>query len=139
MSVLERVRATGLLAGPLVVLLSGGRDSTCLLDVVVRLGVDVRALHVDYGLRGTSSEADREHCVALCAGLGVELELQHAEPRPADAPGNLHAWARDVRYAAGTRAVTALGPDARRAAGHTISDQVETVLYRLATSPGRRA
>ena len=33
----ERVRAGGLLAGPVVVLLSGGRDSVCLLDLAVRL------------------------------------------------------------------------------------------------------
>ncbi|MCW2994971.1 MAG: tilS, partial [Conexibacter sp.] len=52
---LERVRATGLLGagrGPYVVLLSGGRDSTCLLDLAVALAgaPAVRALHVDYGL-----------------------------------------------------------------------------------------
>ncbi|MEA2233014.1 MAG: tRNA(Ile)-lysidine synthase, partial [Solirubrobacteraceae bacterium] len=39
MDVFDRVRATGLLpaGGPVVVLLSGGRDSVCLLDVAVRL------------------------------------------------------------------------------------------------------
>ncbi|HWH93677.1 MAG TPA: tRNA lysidine(34) synthetase TilS [Baekduia sp.] len=135
----ERVHATGLVgAGPLVVLVSGGRDSTCLLDVAVTLAGSevVRALHVDYGLRGADSDADRELSAALCARLGVELDVARAGPRP---HGNLHAWARDLRYAAGADAVAALGPDARLAAGHTLSDQVETVLYRLATSPGRRA
>ena len=51
--------------------------------------------------------------------------------------GNLQAWARDVRYAAATRLALASG--ALVAAGHTATDQVETVLYRLAASPGRRA
>ena len=50
--------------------------------------------------------------------------------------GNLQAWARDVRYAAGG-AARERGADI--AAGHTATDQVETVLYRLASSPGRRA
>ncbi|MBA3327477.1 MAG: tRNA(Ile)-lysidine synthetase, partial [Solirubrobacterales bacterium] len=67
---LERVRATGLLpAGePVVVLLSGGRDSVCLLDVAVRLAGAgaVTALHADYGLRAASA-ADAEHCRTLCA------------------------------------------------------------------------
>ena len=53
------------------------------------------------------------------------------------APGNLQAWARDTRYGEGTRMAATLG--ARLAAGHTATDQAETVLYRLAASPGRRA
>ena len=137
---LERVRATGLIAagsGPLVVLFSGGRDSTCLLDLCLALAGAgrVRALHVDHGLRGAASDGDREHCVALCARLGVALEVRHAGA-PA---GNVQGWARGVRYAAGAEAVAAAGPGARLVAGHTLSDQVETILYRLAVSPGRRA
>ena len=135
---LERVRATGLLAPgrPVVVLLSGGRDSVCLLDVAVRLAGPeaVTALHVDYGLR-TESGADARHCRELCAALAVALEV-HVAQRPADA-GNLQAWARDVRLGAGARLAAARG--ARLATGHTASDQAETVLYRLAASPGRRA
>jgi tRNA(Ile)-lysidine synthase len=136
---LERVRATGLVAPgrPLVVLVSGGHDSTCLLDICVALAGAgaVRALHVDYGLRGAASDGDREHCVALCDRLGVALEI-----RRAGAPsGNVQGWARELRYAAGAEAVAAHGDGARLAAGHTISDQVETILYRLAASPGRRA
>jgi tRNA(Ile)-lysidine synthase len=137
--VVERVRATELLAPgtTVVVLLSGGRDSTCLLGVAVELAGagGVRALHVNYGLRGEASDADERHCAQLCARLGVPLEVERAA-RP-DGAGNLQAWAREVRYAAGARA--AAGAGARLAAGHTLDDQVETILYRLATSPGRRA
>jgi tRNA(Ile)-lysidine synthase len=53
------------------------------------------------------------------------------------APGNLQAWAREVRYREAER--VARGNDALVATGHTASDQVETILYRLAASPGRRA
>jgi tRNA(Ile)-lysidine synthase len=136
----ERVRETGLLGGPVVVLLSGGRDSVCLLDVAVAvLGPQrVRAVHVDYGLRGAASDGDREWCVALCERLGVALEVERVV-RPDGASGTLHAWARDARYARGAAAVQAFRPDARLAAGHTLSDQVETIMYRLAVSPGRRA
>ena len=138
MDLLERVRATGLLASgaPVVVLLSGGRDSVCLLDLAVRLaGADaVSALHVNYGLRDAAG-GDEELCRALCTRLGVELAL-HAVQRP-DGSGNLQAWARDVRLGTGAR--LALERGARLATGHTASDQAETVLYRLAASPGRRA
>jgi tRNA(Ile)-lysidine synthase len=136
---LERVRATGLLppSAPVVVLLSGGRDSVCLLDVAVELAgrEAVRALHVNYGLR-PQADGDEAHCAAVCDRLGVPLEVERVV-RPGDAPGNLQAWARDVRYAAGARVAAALS--ARLAAGHTATDQAETILYRFAASPGRRA
>jgi tRNA(Ile)-lysidine synthase len=141
MDLLERVAATGLLAAgrPVVVLLSGGRDSVCLLDVAVELrGADaVRALHVNYGLRA-EADGDAAHCAAVCAALGVPLEVERAA-RPDDAPGNLQAWARDVRYATAARVAATAGPDARIAAAHTATDQAETILYRLASSPSRRA
>jgi tRNA(Ile)-lysidine synthase len=139
MDLLERVAATGLLeAGrPVVVLLSGGRDSVCLLDLAVALrGADaVRALHANYGLR-PDADGDEAHCRGLCVGLGVRLTVERAA-RPEDAPGNLQAWARDVRYAAAARMAAA--DDALVAAAHTATDQAETILYRLAASPGRRA
>jgi tRNA(Ile)-lysidine synthase len=125
-----RVRAGGLLAEPVLVLLSGGQDSVCLLDLAARMAPAVRALHVDYGLR-VASEADAEHCAALCERLGVPLTVH----RPGPPEGNLQAWARAVRYAEADRAAGG----ALVATGHTATDQVETVLYRLAASPGRRA
>jgi tRNA(Ile)-lysidine synthase len=132
---LTRVRATGLLPPEAVVLvlLSGGRDSVCLLDVAVALGCRVRALHVNYGLR-EGADDDEAHCRSLCADLAVELEV-HVAGDTQHVTGNMQAWARDVRYAAATRAA---GGGAI-AVGHTATDQAETILYRLATSPGRRA
>src|SRR4051812_14352950 len=135
---LDLVGEGGLLAAdtPLVAMLSGGRDSVCLLDLAVRLlGPDaVTAVHVNYGLRD-DSDLDEEHCAALCSRLEVELELER--PRRPEGPGNLQSWARDTRYAAAAR--LALGHGARIATGHTADDQVETILYRLASSPSRRA
>jgi tRNA(Ile)-lysidine synthase len=137
--VLARVRDTGLLppSERVVVLLSGGRDSVCLLDVAVELaGRDVvSALHVNYGLRD-EADGDETHCAALCERLGVALAVERAH-RPDDGGGNLQGWARDVRYAAGARLAAARF--ASLAAGHTATDQAETILYRLAASPGRRA
>jgi tRNA(Ile)-lysidine synthase len=95
----------------------------------------VSALHVNYGLRAEAA-ADEEHCVALCRRLGVQLEVERAHRADA-ATGNLQAWARDVRYGVGARLAAQRG--ARLAAGHTATDQAETILYRLAASPGRRA
>ncbi len=173
----DAVRRGGLLGGnddlpirPVVAMVSGGRDSVCLLDVAVALrsAGSVRVLHANYGLRGDESDADERHCAALCEALGVELEVVRASRKVGEA-GNLQAWAREVRYraaiglaerldkAAGVPDLGVSGhldapagaarapADAPRAtwtlvaAGHTASDQVETILYRLAASPGRRA
>ena len=133
----ERVRADGLLAEgrAVVVLYSGGRDSTCLLDLAARIaGPDaVVALHLNYGLRDAAG-ADERHCAELSARLGVQLERRRP-PRPAR--GNVQGWAREQRYRAARELAGARGGDV--AAGHTASDQVETILYRLASSPSRRA
>lgn len=148
------VRATGLLDGDstLVAMLSGGHDSVCLLDVAVALRGSgaVHALHVNYGLR-EAADADERHCASLCAELDVELSVVRAGQAPGKEQGNLQAWARELRYAAAERLAHELDqnagegePDAGEAdtliaTGHTASDQVETILYRLAASPGRRA
>ncbi len=133
---IPRVRDGGLLppGEPVLVLLSGGRDSVCLLDVAVRLAGagNVEALHCEYGLRDGARD-DEAHCARLCDALGVPLQVR----RPRSPSGNLQAWARATRYAEAATLLERRGGVA--AAGHTASDQVETVLYRLATSPGRRA
>jgi tRNA(Ile)-lysidine synthase len=132
---LEAARASGLVRAdePLLVLLSGGADSVCLLAVAARLGAEVTALHVNYGLR-PEAEAEELLCRELCDRLEIPLAVERAELRSAGAAGNLLAEAREVRYAlAGRRA------SGDYAAAHTATDQAETVLYRLAVSPGRRA
>jgi tRNA(Ile)-lysidine synthase len=153
----EQVRASGLLTqgSTVVAMLSGGRDSVCLLDIAVALcGVArVRALHVNYGLR-TASAGDEAHCRELCEQLQVQIEVVRAVREP-DASGNLQAWARELRYRAAFALAERLDEPERNAppqaeprvgagttlvaTGHTATDQVETILYRLAASPGRRA
>ncbi|HYH58170.1 MAG TPA: tRNA lysidine(34) synthetase TilS [Thermoleophilaceae bacterium] len=132
MNPLEAARASGLVVPgePLLVLLSGGGDSVCLLDVAVELEAGVAALHVNHGLRADADD-DERFCRDLCERLGVALTVERAGAPPA---GNVQAWARDLRYTAAER--VAAGD---YATGHTVSDLAETVVYRLAASPGRRA
>jgi len=107
-------------------LVSGGADSACAWGIVRELGYDVEALHVEHGLRGADGLADAAHC----AGLGATVVAVDVEDGP-----NVEARAREARYAAarehaGGRPIVT---------GHTLSDQAETVLYRLVSSSGARA
>jgi tRNA(Ile)-lysidine synthase len=138
LSVLARVvRESGLVTAGSggVVLVSGGADSTAAVaGLVHELGRDrVVALHLNYGLR-PGSNGDERTCEELCRKLGIELEVEH----PVLADRNVQAEARRARYAAAERLRLARGLD-WIATGHTMTDLAETVLYRLATSPGRRA
>jgi tRNA(Ile)-lysidine synthase len=101
-------------AGEVLCLVSGGADSTCLWHVLRELGYTVSALHVNHQLRGAESEEDARFC----------REVLDAEV--VDAPGGTEAELRELRYS--------FAPDRLRATGHTASDQVETVLYRLVSS-----
>jgi tRNA(Ile)-lysidine synthase len=129
---LEAARDSGLVpeGEPLLVLLSGGGDSVCLLDVAVRLGARTGALHVNYGLR-EGADADEELCRELCSRVGVPLAVERVELSEG---GNLQDRAREARYGLAERRA-----EGDYAAAHTATDQAETVLYRLAVSPGRRA
>src|SRR5947207_1831041 len=130
-------RASGLIppGSSAVVLVSAGPDSTCVAAALARLlGPEaVHALHVNYALRPEADQAERA-CRELCGRLRIDLHVE----RPRDLHGNLQAAAREVRYSAGERLRARTGADVI-ATGHTRTDLAETVVYRLATSPGSRA
>jgi tRNA(Ile)-lysidine synthase len=112
----EQIRRHDLIppGGDVLCLVSGGADSTCLWHALRELGYSVSALHVNHGLRGAESDGDAEFCRTVFEAEVVE------------APGSTEAELRELRYAVAT--------DRLRATGHTASDQVETVLYRLVSS-----
>ena len=136
-SLADAVRSSALIGQreSVLALCSGGADSAALAaGLVEALGPErVTALHLNYRLR-PDSDADESVCRELCGQLGIELLVE----RPVVPEGNLQAAARDARYEAAERLRRDRGIDLI-AAGHTRTDLAETVLYRLAASPGRRA
>jgi tRNA(Ile)-lysidine synthase len=105
--------------GSVTCLVSGGPDSTCLWHVLRELGFDVSAVHVDHGLRGAESDADAKFCRDVLRATVVS--------RVAESRGATEGALRTIRY----ESTAGFG---LRASGHTASDQVETVLYRLVSS-----
>jgi tRNA(Ile)-lysidine synthase len=119
----EQIRRHELIApgGEVVALVSGGADSTCLWHALRELGYQVSALHVDHGLRGRESDEDARFCREA---LGAEVVEVPAAARPTEDA------LRKLRYS--------VANDRLRATGHTASDQIETVLYRLVSSGGAK-
>jgi tRNA(Ile)-lysidine synthase len=118
---------------PVLAMVSGGADSTCLMHVLAELhDGPVGVLTVDHGLRaGARDEAAAVAEAARALGLAAHV----AAPALAPGPG-VQERARDARRAAARR-VAREGGYARIATGHTASDQAETVLFRLARGTGR--
>ncbi len=116
------IRAHGLIepGGRIACLVSGGADSTCLWHALRALDYDVVAVHVHHGVRGSAADADADHCARVLGAQVVHVE-----------PGATEAALRALRYDATERF-------GLRATGHTATDQVETVLYRLVSSGSTR-
>lgn len=138
--------ATADTAAPVVLMVSGGADSTALLLMACTSKLDIQdgrgeahiarerlhVLHVNHHLRGEASDGDEAFVRDLCERVGLPICVEHAFFDDRDG-GNLEAAARDVRYAAARRYVRELSREAgtpRTAAriltAHTSSDRAET-------------
>lgn len=117
---------------------SGGADSMALVSVLYKyrekLGIRLVCAHVEHGLRGDESVRDMEFVRAWCNAHGVQLytlSIRAAEEAAAQKMG-VEEYARMRRYAF----FESIACD-KIATAHTKSDNVETMLFRLArgTSP----
>ena len=119
------------------VAVSGGQDSVCLLhllqELAPRLGLTLVVLHLDHGLRGADSTADAEFVRGMAARLHLDAIVEAADLSAAQ--GNLEQAGRHARLDFFGRHL-ASGRIDRVATGHTLSDQAETVLFRLLRGSG---
>ena len=115
--------------------LSGGADSTALLDALHRLGYAVAAAHYHHGLRA-EADADARAAESFARALGVPFVLGKAEDEGAPIPktGTEEA-ARERRYRFLFAAARKLGAQAV-AVGHTYDDRAETVLMHIIRGTG---
>ncbi|HEX2240661.1 MAG TPA: tRNA lysidine(34) synthetase TilS [Actinomycetota bacterium] len=118
-----------------LVAVSGGPDSVCLLDVLDRLtatfDLSLSVAHVDHGLSDESADV-AAHVSSWAAARGFEV---HVVKAPELAGPNLQARARDFRYEFFGIVAERLEVDAI-ATGHTLDDRVETTLARLVHGAG---
>ncbi|NCC07770.1 MAG: tRNA lysidine(34) synthetase TilS [Clostridia bacterium] len=113
---------------------SGGADSITLFHFLYSnaesLGITLRAVHVNHGLRGEASDADEQFVRSLCEKYCVPLDV--ARLIPPENPSE--DWARRERY----KAFEALSRKyhAKIATAHTKNDLAETVLFNISRGAG---
>jgi len=144
---MQRVQRTieryGMLApgDGVVVAVSGGPDSVCLLSVLAELAKDLdlrlHAAHLDHGFRGAESAAEARFVQDLARSMGIPATIEQVDvPRYCAERGlSAPAGAREVRYRFLEQAADSVSAD-RIALGHTANDQAETVILRLIRGAG---
>ncbi|MFP4640556.1 MAG: tRNA lysidine(34) synthetase TilS [Dehalococcoidia bacterium] len=126
---------------PLVVGVSGGADSVCLLHVLFslkdELGLKLHVAHLNHGLRGGEADADAEYVASLAQRLGLPatIESRDVEGYRIENRCSLEEAAREVRYRFFAEVAQSLGTDAVML-GHTADDQAETILLHLIRGTG---
>lgn len=116
--------------------LSGGADSVCLLfillDLSEELGISLNAVHVNHCIRGEEALRDEKFCQELCNRLGVTLRIVRKDiPLMASESGlSLEETGRKARYDT-FRELAEEMHCTKIAVAHHMNDQAETVLFQL--------
>lgn len=124
-----------------VVGVSGGADSVCLLAGLVslreELGISLVAVHVEHGIRGEESLADAGYVAELCERWNVKLSVERIDVEAVARERGLtvEEAGRTVRYEVFARIAREQSAD-RIAVAHNRNDQAETVLWNLARGSG---
>ncbi|MFC1967586.1 tRNA lysidine(34) synthetase TilS [Chloroflexota bacterium] len=127
----------------LVVGVSGGPDSVCLLHMLAtlrnQLGVELYIAHLDHKLRGAEAEADAGYVAELAHKLDIPCTIESQDVKAYQTRHRLspEEAAREVRYNFLARVAAATGAG-RVAVGHTADDNVETILMHLIRGSGTR-
>ena len=136
-SVARTIESGRMLSGEdsLLVGVSGGADSVCLVHVLRELGFKPGLAHVNHGWRGQESDDDARFVEDLAGKLNLAF-FEHRSQSDSD-PGNLEAAARTVRHDFFQETMKREG-FAKIALGHSADDRVETFLYHLLRGAGTR-
>jgi tRNA(Ile)-lysidine synthase len=141
--ILDLIQRYGLITRKELVLVavSGGADSVCLLHVLAEcrreLGIELHVAHLNHQLRGEESEADAEYVSNLAGTLGipVTIDRQDVAAYRTERKCSFEEAAREVRYAFLASVARRIGVQ-RVATGHTRDDHVETILMHILRGTG---
>ena len=119
----------------LVIGVSGGRDSVCLLHLFASIQagwrLTITVAHLNHRLRGEASAEDERFVVSLSQHLGIPCVVERKEFTRLDTKGgSLELAARRERYQFFKRVCETAGAT-KVAVAHTKDDDVETILFRI--------
>ncbi|AUG56238.1 tRNA lysidine(34) synthetase TilS [Acetivibrio saccincola] len=124
-----------------VVGLSGGPDSVCLLHVLKSIekimNIKIKAVHVNHMLRGQDSFDDEEYVKILCKKLNVDLRTEQINLADIAKKKKLsiEEAGREERYRIFEKAAKEFNGD-KIAVAHNKNDQAETVLMNIIRGTG---
>ncbi|MBA7465605.1 tRNA(Ile)-lysidine synthase [subsurface metagenome] len=127
----------------LLVAVSGGSDSVCLLHILVKLreelGIRLHVAHLNHQLRGAESEADAHYVADLAHRLDIPASIEQRDVKAFKIQQriSLEEAAREVRYTFLAQVAKSIGAN-RVAVGHTADDHIETILMHLIRGTGTR-
>jgi tRNA(Ile)-lysidine synthase len=125
----------------IVVAVSGGADSVCLLHLLAELraeyDLELIAVHLNHGFRGEESEADARYVESLAKALGIESIIRFVDVPAMMARRHLSAQeaAREARHTLLKTILNERNAD-RITLGHTRDDRVETILGNILRGTG---
>lgn len=121
---------------PVVAGVSGGPDSLCMLDMLLKAGMKVYVLHVNHQLRREAIE-EQKLVESFCAHMNVKSVIKSADigAIAAEQKISIEEAARKFRYKALFEYAQEIGAQAVLVA-HNANDQAETVLMHLLRGSG---
>ena len=141
--VLNTIRQHNLISqgDSIVVGVSGGPDSVCLLHVLHRLAdelsIKIYAVHINHMLRGSESEDDQEYVEQLCKTLSIHLHKKSYDILriSKEKKISLEEAGREARYREFESFAESVGAS-KIAVAHNKNDQAETVLLNIVRGAG---
>lgn len=117
--------------------LSGGADSICLTNILIKLGYDVVAAHCNFHLRGTEADRDTTFVEEFCSEMGIKLcktdfntntyAIEHKMGTEEAARELRYAWFETIRQSEQASAICV---------AHHSDDSIETALLNLVRGAG---
>ena len=123
----------------IIVAVSGGPDSVCLLDILHGLMKELKirlvVAHYDHGLRPAEDESETQFVHRFAASMNLPFETEKASLNIEEKTSSIEEKAREARYGFLERLKNRFHAK-KIAVGHNLNDQAETVIMRLLRGSG---
>lgn len=114
---------------------SGGADSMVMLNLMMFLNCEIQVAHINYKLRGESSDADQKLVEDFCKKHDIKIHIYTVSEKDKKPENSIQNWARELRYQF-FREIMVLEKMDFLLTAHHLNDQLETFLIHLSRGAG---